>query len=51
MSIGEVKAALDEARDLLDQGRTTIESCRRRVKTDPVVPGGFQGGFELSSQR
>ncbi|MFI5930146.1 hypothetical protein ACIA3K_29800 [Micromonospora sp. NPDC051543] len=26
MSIGEVKAALDEARHLLDQGRTTIES-------------------------
>ncbi|MFY1615263.1 hypothetical protein [Micromonospora sp. WMMD736] len=26
MSVGEVKTALDEARHLLDQGRTTIES-------------------------
>ena len=25
--------------------------CRHRVKTDPLSPGGFEGGFEWSSQR
>ena len=32
------------AGDLLDR------DCQRRPKTDPLLPGGFQGGFELGSQ-
>lgn len=25
--------------------------CRHRLNTDPLSPGGFEGGFEWSSQR